>query len=96
MNAINPEVIAEKRITLSEEYSRLSDELASLEMLYSKFFIQERENYKSDKAVEMAYNGTESGLRAIGLRRREKAITKEMSALNSYLQVKNNQARNHY
>ncbi len=95
---LDPHIIAEKRLTLAEEYSRISDEMAGLEMLEAKFF-QDTETmyrYDTDKAKSRAFNATEEGLRLITLKRREKAIRQEMTALNSFLRVKENQGRNLY
>lgn len=94
----NPHEIAERRITLAEEYSRISDEMAGIEMLEAKFFqdVSIMERYDTDKAKSRAFNVTESGLMLIALKRREKAIRQEMTAYNSYLRVMSEQGRNLY
>ncbi len=93
---MNPQDVAEKIISLSEEYSRISDEMAGLEMLEAKFFQQESDKYTSDRACSRAFNATESGLRLITLKRKEKSLKQEINALKSFLRVKSDQARNLY
>lgn len=91
-----PGEAAEKRIILSEEYSRLSDEMGELEQKVAMYFVTHRVDYKSDTACERAFDATEDGQRLIFLHRRTKGLEKEISALNSYLRTKENEARNYY
>lgn len=86
----------DKRVKLSEEYARLSDEMATLEQNEAVYFHTRREELKTDKAVQRDWNATEEGLRLIYLKRHVKGVEKEISALNSLIQVANNQARNLY
>lgn len=91
-----PHQIAEDRMTLSEEYSRLSDELGDLMELQAVYFNTERTNHKSDKATERAFDTTPSGIRANRIKLRLKAIEKELSATNTYLRLLENQGKNLY
>lgn len=92
----NPQQIAEERLILSEEYSRLSDELATIDQSLAKSFITRRNEFKSDKACDRAFDATDAGQRRIWLMARCKSIMREMSAKNSYLRVLENQGKNYY
>ena len=96
MNHLTPAEAAEKRIKLSEEYSRLSDEMGLLEQKEAVFFHEKREGYKTDKAAQIAYNASQEGQRLIYLKRHCKGREKEISALNSFISVANHQVLGHY
>jgi hypothetical protein len=98
MNPIQkpPQEIAEDRVTLAEEYSRLSDEYGTLEQDQIKHFVANRDKYKSDKACERVWQATESGLRWVYLKSRLKGIEKLLSASNTLLRHYENQGKNLY
>lgn len=91
-----PHEAADRRVTLSEEYSRLSDEMSELKKLSVKWFATNRPDHKSDKACERSFDATNEGLRMIELTFRLKAIEKEMSSLNTFIRNAENQAKNYY
>lgn len=91
-----PHEMAEKRLELSEEYSRLSDEFAEHIKKQAEFFVLKRENYKSDNATQKAFEATPDGVQMIILKLKLKSIEKTMSALNTALRLAENQARNLY
>lgn len=93
---MNPNEAAEKRITLSEEYSRLSDEMGELEQDEAHYFVDERESHKSDKACQRAFDATDEGQRLIYLKRHLKGLEQQLNALSSLINVANNQARSVY
>jgi len=100
MNNPNPDPrkVAEDRMTLAEEYSRLSDEYGLLEQESVKWFTANRSSsqYRSDKSCERAWLSTEKGLRWIYLKSRLKGIEKELSASNTLLRHYENQGKNIY
>lgn len=93
---MNPNEAAEKRILLSEEYSRFSDEMGELEQDEANYFVDEREGHKSDKSCQRAFDATDEGQRLIFLKRKTKGTQEVLNALASYIAVANNQARNAY
>jgi hypothetical protein len=98
MNPIqkSPQEIAEELVTLSEEYSRLSDESGVLEQESILHFVSIREKHKSDKTAERAYLATERGLRWVWVEKRLKGLSKQISALNAVLRHYENQGKNIY
>ncbi|MTV44827.1 hypothetical protein, partial [Streptococcus pneumoniae] len=58
-----PHEISEERITLAEEYSRYSGELAKLIKAQAEYFNKNREYHKSDTAVERAFDVTDDGVK---------------------------------
>lgn len=93
---MTPREISQKRLDLSEEYSRYSGEYAQHIKLQADFFNTQRVNYKSDTATQRAFDSTEQGVRMSILKLKIKSIEKEMSALNTHLRLLENEARNIY
>lgn len=93
---MNPHQISEKRILLSEEYSRHSTTLASLLGEQAKWFTSNREGYKSDTATQRAFETTEDGILMNQLKLRLKAIEKQLSAYNTALRLAENEAKGLY
>lgn len=92
----NPQEMAERRLLLAEEYSRLSDEFAEHIKFQAEYFISNREKFKSDNATQKAFEATPDGVRMVILKLKLKAIEKTMSALNTALRLAENQAKNLY
>ena len=92
----NPHELSEARITLAEEYSRYSGELAKMIKIQADYFNANRDNYKSDKATERAFEGTEEGVKMAVVKLKLKAIEKTMSAYNTHLRLLENEAKNLY
>lgn len=92
----NPHELAEARITLAEEYSRYSGELAKLIKSQADYFNANRENYKSDTATEKAFDSTDDGVKMTIIKMKLKSIEKTLSAYNTYLRLAENEARNLY
>lgn len=93
---MNPNEAAEKRMTLSEEYSRLSDEMGILEQKEAQYIHTFRADHKSDKSAQRAFDVTTEGQRLIYLKRHCKGLEKDISGLNSFISVANHQAMGHY
>ena len=93
---LTPNEMSDKRLELSEEYSRLSDEFAQHIKFQAEFFNLNREKYKSDNATQKAFEATTDGVRMVILKLKLKSIEKVMSALNTALRLAENQAHNLY
>lgn len=91
-----PHEMANRRLELSEEYSRLSDEFAQHYKFQAEFFNLNRDKYKSDNATQKAFDATTDGVRMVILKLKLKSIEKTMSALNTALRLAENQAKNLY
>ncbi len=93
-----PQQAAERMMSLSEEQSRLSDEYADLEEKRLRHFKEHRSDaiYKSDKACERAWEGTEDGIRNMRIEIRLKNLGKELSVIKTFLRHEENKARNLY
>lgn len=92
----NPSQLAEARIGLSEEYAKYSGELATLIKIQAQHFRENRPHFKSDKATERDFELTDSGIRMTIIKMKLKSIEKTMSAYNTYLRLKENEAKNLY
>lgn len=95
-DTITPPEAADKRIVLSEEYSRISSKVAILESHCDSFCVARREDYKSDKATERAWKATEEGIEYTWGKARLKAIEKELSSLKTLIEVATNMTRGYY
>ena len=93
---MTPHEMADKRLELSEEYSRYSGEFAKHIKLQAEFFNHHRHDYKSDNATQKAFEATEAGVRMVILKLKLKSIEKTMSALNASLRLAENEAKNLY
>lgn len=93
---MTPQEAADKMLALSEKQSRYSDAYATLEERKLRHFSQNRENYKSDKACETAWQATEDGIKHMRLHLELKKLAKELSVLKTFLRHEENKARNLY
>lgn len=91
-----PHQLAEARIALAEEYSRYSGEFARLVRKQAEHFKANREKFKSDKACEKDFELTDDGMLMTTIKLKLKSIEKTMSAYNTYLRLKENEAKNLY
>jgi hypothetical protein len=92
----NPHQLAEARIGLSEEYSRYSGRYAEMVRARAQFFKDHRADHKSDTATQRAFELTDDGVVMEVLKMKLKSIEKTMSAYNTYLRLKENEAKNLY
>lgn len=89
----NPHQIAEERVGMAEEYSRYSGLFAELIKKRAEHYKNERENYKSDTAVERAWERTDEGVQMTIIKLKLKAIEKQLSASNTMLRLMENEAK---
>ena len=92
----NPHQLAEARITLAEEYSRYSGQFAEMVKAQAQFFKDHRVEHKSDTATQRAFELTEDGVKMTIIKMKLKSIEKTMSAYNTFLRLKENEAKNLY
>lgn len=92
----NPHVLAEKLLTLSHEYSLYSGELAKLTKVEAEHYNSTRPHVKSDTAVERQFQASDEGIKMQTVQLKLKSISKEMSAIKSYIEVLTNEARGLY
>jgi hypothetical protein len=93
---MTPHEMADKRITLAEEYSRYSGEWVKCNIAQADFFNTEREKFKSDNTCQKAFDRSEKGVLMMTLKMKLKSIEKEMSALNTALRLAENEAKSLY
>ena len=90
----SPRQLAEKRITLSAEYSTLSETLSQILTFKAKKWIELRTDSKSASEADKKWEMSPAGIEEMKTRLRLKAIEKELSALRTMLSVLEGEARN--
>lgn len=92
----SPHILAEERLNLSEEYSRYSGELAKLIKKQAEYYVEHRPEYKSDTAVERAFQNTQDGVTLTIVKLKLKSLEKQMSAIKTMLDTLTEEARGLY
>lgn len=93
---LGPHELAQRRVELSAEYGKYSEEMEGILTEKPKLWLMIRERVKSDKAADREWDGTEMGLQEMRLRLRMKAIEKKLSAASSMIKVFEGEARNQW
>lgn len=91
-----PHQLAEERVEMAGEYARLSEKLGEILSLKPQEWLLLRENCKSDTSAEKKWAMTEMGVEETLIRLKLKALEKNMSAVKSYLEVLQGEARGSY
>jgi len=91
-----PHQLADERLVIADEYAKLGQKKVELMYKRAKFFTENRPNYKSDSAVERAFEITEDGLDLMVIREKMRSKEHKLSAIRTLLEVKNNEIRNQY
>jgi hypothetical protein len=91
-----PHQISEERITLAEEYSRYSGELAKLIKAQADYYNTNIANHKSDTSCQRAFDATDDGVKMTIVKLKLKSIEKTLSAYNTHLRLLENEAKNLY
>lgn len=91
-----PGELADDLLKLSEESSRLGDELAEILMKKPKIWLEMRGNYESDTRTERAYEATMDGTKELWLKLRLKGNDRMCSAIKTKLRIMENESRNLY
>ena len=92
----SPHEIAEDILQMAVDYGRLSERLNVIRKLYAEWWKYNRDDYKSDKSAEKAWDLTAEGIEMSELQLKLKVKEKKMSASKTFLRVLENEARNQY
>lgn len=93
---LTPSQAAEDKVKKAGEYARLSERLEDIRKVKPMAWLGLRETAKSDKAADRAWEATPMGIEEMSLVMQMKRVEKEISALNSYIRVSENEARQLY
>jgi len=93
---VEPGRLAQMKDWLSAESSSLMDRQDELIDEYNLFFFAHRKDYKSDKGTDNAWAITEKGREQRKLETWQLKAKRLISAINSHLEVANNQAFGRY
>lgn len=96
MKNLNPHQLAEKRMELSEQYSKYAGELARLIKREAEYYNQNREKHKSDTALKRAFQVTEEGTQITIIKLKLSALKIEMSSIKTMLETLTEEARGLY
>ena len=91
-----PHALAEERYQMSVEYSTYSGELAKMIKTEAEFYMARRADFKSDTAVQRAFDITDDGVKMATLKLKIKALEKSMSAIKTLIEVATEEARGLY
>lgn len=91
-----PRQLAEKRLLLSEEFSKYSGILASLLKKQAEYYNAHRPDFKSDTAVQRAFDVTEDGVTLNVVKLKLKSLQMEMSAIKTMLDTLTEEAKGTY
>jgi hypothetical protein len=91
-----PHQLAEDNLTLSEQYSQYSGELAKLTKAEGEHYKVERPQHKSDTSVARAFQTTEEGIQMTIVKLKLKSLQVKMSANKLMVEVASNEARGLY
>lgn len=92
----NPHQLAEERYQMSVDYSTYSGELAKMIKTEAEYYVSQRANFKSDTAVQRAFDVTDDGVKMATLKLKIKALEKSMSAIKTLIEVATEEARGLY
>ena len=93
---MTPHQLAERRIELSAEYAKHSEDLSHVLEQKPSLWMQIRERHKSDKAADREWDASPLGLDEMKLRLKMKAIEKKLSAARTMLEVLEGESKNQY
>lgn len=92
----NPHQLAEERYQMSVDYSTYSGELAKMIKTEAEYYVAQRANFKSDTAVQRAFDVTDDGVKMATLKLKIKALEKSMAAVKTLIDVATEEARGLY
>ena len=91
-----PHQLAQQRLNIAEEYSKLGKELVELKKIKAMWWEAKRSDFKSDTSAERAWDLTREGQQYQELQMRLKSREFKMSAIKTMLEVMNAEMRNQY
>jgi hypothetical protein len=93
---MTPHEAADKKVEMASLYSTLSEQLERILETKPKEWIALRSNAKSAKEADRLWEGSEMGISEMKLKMKMDRVEKEISALNSFIRVSENEARQLY
>ena len=93
---MTPRQLAEERLIMSDQFSKLGERLNDLKILKAQWWKTFRNDFKSDTSAEREWDLTEEGQEMDTIRLKMKAKEHKMSALRTLLEVANSEKFNHY
>jgi len=91
-----PHQLAEEIVILADECSRLAERYNELNILYAEWWKTYRQDYKSDKAAEKAWDLTLEGQEMWTIKTKIKTKERKISAYKAFIRVLENEARNQF
>lgn len=91
-----PHQLADERYQMSVDYSTYSGELAKMIRTEAEYYVANRSKFKSDTAVQRAFDITDDGVKMAVLKLKIKALEKSMAAVKTLIDVATEEARGLY
>lgn len=92
----NPHQLAEEIMGLSHEFSMYSGEMAKLNKVRADYYMAHRAYFKSDTAVQRAFEVTDEGVKMATLKLKLSALKMQMSANKTMINVATEEAKGTY
>ena len=89
-----PHEYAERRVEITGEYSRASEQLETILIQKPELWLKIRDRVKSDAQADKEWERTPMGVEEMVLRGRMKRYEKQLSSLRTMLEVLSQEARN--
>ena len=96
LTELTPHQLAELRLEISDEFSKLGQRKVELQRIFAEYYKTFRDDYKSDAGLERSFERTKEGLEMMEIREKMKSKLMKMSAIKTLLEVANAEARNQY
>ena len=91
-----PHDYADEIMALSQEFSSYSGEYAKLNKARADYYMANRANFKSDTAVQRAFDITDEGVKMATVKLKLSALKMQMSANKTMINVATEEARGLY
>lgn len=91
---ITPGQLSERLLQESAQFSKLSDELATILESKPALWMELRRDTQSDTSAERAWSATPNGAKETTLKLKLKALEKSMSAVKTHLRILEVEAKN--
>lgn len=90
---MTPHELAAKKLEYTARYERASEELEKIKLMKADKWMEIRKGSKTNAETDMLWNASEEGKKELSLSMEMKRIEKSLSAFNTILRVKENEAR---
>ena len=91
-----PGELANLRLELADWFSKAGEQKVGLMRMHAEYFSAHRAEFKSDTALERAWEMTDEGLLLMELREKMRSLEHKLSAIKSLLDTRNFEARSQY